>query len=114
MAVTPQLYIAGLPIFTQGVHLDSLSHQVGYLTPKSTRRALDGTLWVQAAVDWKKKLVTISGQGLPTAGFSQHLFAQASYVTPEFTVAGIITAITGPDRDVWGAADTWSIVLEET
>lgn len=110
----PQLYIAGLPVFNQAVHLDSLRHQVEYVTPKSARRALDGTLWVQAAVDWKKKVVTISGQGLPSAGFSQYLFAQATYVTPEFVVAGVITAVTGPDRDVWGAEDTWTITLEET
>lgn len=108
----PQLYVDGLPIFSQEVHIDSLDHSVEMLTATSVSRTMAGTLWVQSIANWKKRRVTITGVGLPSEGFSDHLYAAAVYVADTMTVPGVITAVN-QSRDAWGAQDSWSIVLEE-
>lgn len=110
----PQIYINGLPILTQDVHLDSLRQSVEYLTATSTRRAIDGTLWIQQAVFWVKRRVTISGQGIPTLGFGQYLYSPAVYISGDLSVGGVIVEVSGANRDVWAAQDDWSVVIEET
>lgn len=111
---SPQLYINGLPIFTQDVHLDSLNHSIEVQSATNVVRAMDGSLWVQSIYEWKKRKVTITGQGLPTDGFSDHLYALATYIHGNLIVSGVIVSVNGPDRDVWEASDNWSIVIEET
>ena len=110
----PQIYINGLPILTQEVHLDSLRHSVEYLSATTTRRALDGTLWIQQVTGWVKRRVTISGQGLPTTGFGQYLYSPAVYTSGDLSVGGIIVEVSGANRDIWTAQDDWSVVIEET
>lgn len=111
---TPQLYVGGLPIFDTSTHLDSLSRNIDFQTGANVERAMDGTLWIQEVVGWKKRVVTITGSGLPFAGFGDYLYQPATYIEGDLVIGGVITSVSGHGRSVWDAQDNWTIVLEES
>lgn len=111
---TIQIYVAGAPILTQRVILDSLRVSVEHIDGGVTRRAADGTLWVQRAGTWRKRVVTVLGQGVgPVEGFGAYLHQDAVLVGVGASLAGTIIAVSAPDKNAYSAEDGWSITIEE-
>jgi len=116
MANRVQLYFQSLPQLTQGLMLDGVQMSVEAQDAAVVRRAANGSLWVQKTnPHWKKRRLTISGSGIEPSLFFGDMLHEDVVVTATAMpdLAGIVSEVRSPDRDVFGKVDQWSIVIEE-
>lgn len=115
MASTIEIYRLGVPILVADLLGDGVTLDVEAIDAGVTRRASDGRIYNQNITGWSKRRATISGSGVgPAFSLGALLRKEVVVTSTSMTdLAGVVTEVRSPNRDVFGKVDAWSLTVEE-